>query len=289
MSSLRSGPFGVSSTIGRSRKRGSLTSRENALRPSRPAPMCACRSTRLPSSLRESLRWKALRRPSPTIRSRSRKVFEVDQLDDRGELLEGVTDRVTLSRSRLEKYDEIGTFRLVEGDIEALRDGAYAFFGARSPVAPRMEDEVGDTQDIAALHLFDEALARTGEQRAVGGSEVRKVARVRENKALIEPQPQFVERFDLLPGEGAGAPLVAALHEKLDGIALDREPPLEREVHAAGDRHVRAEIHRASRLALAVSTVHSERIRPPETPGFPPLCAPRGSSIIITLFSNKRG
>ena len=60
--------FGVSSSIGSPRNRGSLTSRRNGSRPRKPCPMCSCRSTRLPSGFFESFRWNNFKRPKPTSR-----------------------------------------------------------------------------------------------------------------------------------------------------------------------------------------------------------------------------
>ena len=68
----------------------------------------------------------------------------------------------------------------------------------------------------------------------------------------IELPAQVAERRDLVFFERAGSPLVAALYEELDGVAPDREPPLEREVHAPRDRHVRTEIHSAFHLMDAL-------------------------------------
>ena len=48
--------FGVSSSIGSARNRGSLSRRRNGSRPRQPLPMCSCRSTRLPHGFFESFR-----------------------------------------------------------------------------------------------------------------------------------------------------------------------------------------------------------------------------------------
>ena len=55
-SSFSSLPFGVSSTFGILRKRGSFMIKRNAASPILPLPMCACRSTREPRAVLESLR-----------------------------------------------------------------------------------------------------------------------------------------------------------------------------------------------------------------------------------------
>lgn len=55
-SSRMSSDFGVSNTIGRPRQRSSRNTHRNASTPTKPFPICSCRSTREPSSFFESFK-----------------------------------------------------------------------------------------------------------------------------------------------------------------------------------------------------------------------------------------
>src|SRR5262249_20780418 len=76
----------------------------------------------------------------------------------------------------------------------------------------------------------------------VGAGQIDEVARMREDPPDACPPPRRGERTDRLVAERWPCPLTLVLQEDLDGAAAHLASPLERQVQAAGDRHVGSDL-----------------------------------------------
>ena len=105
----------------------------------------------------------------------------------------------------------------------------------------RMEHEKRQLKLIGADQFLGERAKGVRVKLRVGRREIDQVIRVRENRGELGPLRMIEERLDLVRRERPREPLHVVLHENLHRRALDRTRALDRAMHAAADRDVRAE------------------------------------------------
>jgi hypothetical protein len=89
-------------------------------------------------------------------------------IQDPGQVLEAVAERGALARGDLQQGHDRQSFSPLEGEVEALCDGVKAGFHPRAPMSPRMEDQVGNAEGVATLHLLKKGRPAPAEIVAIG-------------------------------------------------------------------------------------------------------------------------
>ena len=163
------------------------------------------------------------------------------------QLGERPSDRVTPTGRVLERHlDPVAGGpgqRLVERSDDPTKPGLEP----RAHVRAGMDDHAREAERLASLELVGERVDRLRPGRGVGAGQVDEVARVGEDAPDAGPASRRGERADRLVVERSRRPLTLVLQEDLHGAAAHLATALERQVQAAGDRHVGSDLVRPRR------------------------------------------
>ena len=160
--------------------------------------------------------------------------------DDVGQMLEGVTQACALTRRCLQRDPRFHLWQarqdLVDRRDDLFQTGSFA----RAEMRAGMQDDERQTQLVGPRELLGQSAQRVGVKLRVGRRQIDEVIGVRENRRQLPALRMFEEGLDFLARQRPREPLHVVFHENLHRRAFDRTRPLDRPMHAAADRHVRA-------------------------------------------------
>ena len=144
--------------------------------------------------------------------------------------------------------------RVLQGDLDAVAGGpgerpversddpTKPGLEPRAHVRAGMDDHAREAERLAALELVGERVDRLRPGGGVRAGQIDEVARVGEDAPDAGLPSCRPERPDRLVVERTRRPLALVFQEDLDGAAAHLAPALERQVQAAGDRHVGSDL-----------------------------------------------
>ena len=180
----------------------------------------------------------------------------VDDAEDLTQLIKRAAQAGTLTSRGLEQSDYFaighGPMNLIEGAGDAIDPP----FCARPHVRAGMKNHRGHTELFGALQLHGHSGDGLLVKRRINRRQVDEVLRVNEDRRSAALVSLGSECSAIFPGERLTRPLELVPGKQRQRSRADRPPALKDRVHAALDRHMRAEEIRAGFAGESCASLH---------------------------------